>query len=104
LQHLGAEAGHFQHFLEGDGFQPPRVGHDARVGGVDAVDIGVDLAFIGLECGGQRHAGGVGPAASQGGDVAGFVHALKACDDDHMTRIQIGAHPGFVNRQNAAPW
>ncbi len=37
------------------------VGHDARVGGEDAVDVGVDLADVGLERGGQGDGGGVEP-------------------------------------------
>ena len=44
LQHLGAQRGHFQHFLEGDFLQPPRLGHDARVGGIDAIHVGIDVA------------------------------------------------------------
>jgi hypothetical protein len=49
LQHLGAERGHFQHFLEGDLRQALRLRHDARIGRVDAVDIGVDIAAVGLD-------------------------------------------------------
>ncbi len=59
LQHLGAEAGHLQHFFEGDGVEPPGFGHDARIGGVDAVDVGVDLAFVGLQGRCERHARGI---------------------------------------------
>ena len=70
LQHLGAEARQLQHLLEGDGVQPARLGHDARVGGVDAVDVGVDLAVVGLERGGERDRRGVRAAAAERGDVA----------------------------------
>ncbi len=78
LQHLGAHAGHFQHLLEGDPVQPAGAVHHPRVGGVDTVHVGVDLAFIRFEGGGQRHGGGVGTAAAQGGDIAVLVHALEA--------------------------
>jgi len=101
LQHLGAEARHFEHFLEGDGLQAARLRHDARVGGVDAVDVGVNLALVRFQCGRQRHAGGVGTAAPQGGDVALFVDALEAGDHQHVAGIQIGTHLLFVDRQNA---
>ena len=47
-----------------------RLGHDARVGGVDAVDVGVDLALVGLQRRGERHRRGVGAAAAERGDVA----------------------------------
>jgi hypothetical protein len=101
LQHLGAEAGHFQHFLEGDGVQLAGFRHDARVGGVDAVDIGVDLAFVGFQRGGEGDAGGVGTAATQRGDVAVLVHALEAGDDHDMAAVEIGAQVVFVNREDA---
>ena len=48
------------------------LGHDARVGGVDAVDVGVDLAGVGVEDGGEGDGGGVGAAAAEGGDVDVF--------------------------------
>ena len=69
LQHLGAQRRHLQHFLVGDLLQPPRLGHDARVGGVDAVDVGVDVAAVGLDAGRHRHRAGVGTAAAEGGDA-----------------------------------
>ena len=65
LQHLRAEARHLEHFLEGHRVEPTRFRHDARVGGVDAVDVGIDLALVGLERGGQRDARGVRPAATR---------------------------------------
>ena len=46
LHHLGAERGHLQHLLVGDFGQPARLLLDARVGGVDAVDIGIDVAAV----------------------------------------------------------
>ena len=64
-QHLGAERGHFQHFLEGNRCQPLRLGHDARVGGVDAVDVGIDVAAIGLDRRRHRHRRGIRAAAAQ---------------------------------------
>ena len=41
------------------GRQAARLGHDARVGGVDAVDVGVDQALVGLQRRGHRHRRGV---------------------------------------------
>ena len=43
---------------------------DARVGGVNAIDVGVNLAFVGVQRGGKGDGGGVGTATAQGGDVA----------------------------------
>ena len=55
LQHLGAQRRHFQHFLIGDLFQPPRLGHDARIGGIDAIHVRVDIAAFRLDPGRDRH-------------------------------------------------
>ena len=46
LQHLGTQARQLQHFLEGDTRQAARFRHHARIGGIDAVHVGVNLAFI----------------------------------------------------------
>ncbi len=69
LQHLGAHRGQLQHLLVGDLGQPPRLGHDARVGRVDAVHIRIDVAAIRLQRRRQRHRRGVGAAAPQRGDA-----------------------------------
>ena len=66
-----------------------RVGHDARVGGEDAVDVGVDLADVGVQRGGQRDGGGVRPAAAQRGDVlAVLADALEAGDQHDQALVQ----------------
>src|SRR5690606_23702486 len=73
LQHLGAERRHFQHFLEGNDIHAAGFGNDAGVGGIDAVNIGEDQAFVCLQSGGNRHGGGIGTATPQRGDVAFVV-------------------------------
>ena len=81
LHHLGAERGQLQHFLEGDLVEPPRPRHDARIGGVDAVDVGVDVAAVGADRGRDRDRRGIRSAAAERGDAAGLlVHALEAGD------------------------
>jgi hypothetical protein len=80
LQHLGTEAGQFQHFLEGDLVEPARLGLDARIGGVNAVDVSVDLALVGLERRGKRDAGRVRAAAAERGDTTVGRDALEAGD------------------------
>jgi hypothetical protein len=86
LHDLGAEAGQFQHFVVGNLVDLLRVRHEARVGGVDAVDVGVNFAGVGLERGGHGDGGEVGAAATERGDVAVVVLALEAGDDDDMAR------------------
>ena len=65
------------------------VGHGARIGGVDAVDVAVDLAAIGLERGGERDRRGVRAAAAERGDLALVAHALKAGDDHHLAALEL---------------
>ena len=97
LQHLRAEAGHLEHLLEADGREPPRIGDDARIGRVDAVDVGVDQALGGLQRRGDRDRRGVGAAAAQGRDVAARVDALEAGDDDDLAGVEVGADARVVD-------
>jgi len=59
LQDAGAARGHLEHLLVGDAVELARVRDDARVGGVDAVDVGVDLAYVGADAGRHRDGGRV---------------------------------------------
>ena len=89
LQHAGARGRHLEHLLEGDDRQLAGVGDDPRVGAEDAGDVGVDLADVGVERGGQRDRGGVGAAASQRGDVAAVGRdTLEAGDEDDPVLLQ----------------
>ena len=101
LQHLGTEAGHFQHLFKGDLVQTLGHGHHTRVSGIDTVHIGVDLAFIGLQRRCQCHAGGVRTATPEGSDVALLVHTLEACYNYHATGLQIRTDFLIVDLQNA---
>ena len=101
LQNLAAQARQLQHFFKRDGIHAARFGHHARVGGVNAVHIGVDLAFVGFERGGKRHRRCVRAAAPQRGNIARAADALKARHNHHRALRQIGAHFVAVNRFNA---
>ena len=80
-----------------------RVRHDPRVGGEDAVDIGVDLADVGLQCRGQRHRGGVRAAAPERGDVLGVLgDALEAGDDRDGALVERArSRPGVTSMMRA---
>ncbi len=78
-----------------------RLGHHARISGVNTVHIGIDLALIGLECGRERDTGGVRTAASERGDVAFLVHALETGDDHHAALIQVLVDAPGINVLNA---
>src|SRR5690606_20466941 len=60
-----------------------------RVGGVDPVDIGVDVADIGAKRDGHRNGAGVRSTAAQGRNAIAFqLEPLKAGDDGHLTLLQ----------------
>ena len=52
IQDLGALRGHLEHFLVGDPVELACPGDDTGIAGVDAVDIGVDVAARGAKGGG----------------------------------------------------
>ena len=58
--------------------------HDARIGGVDAVDVAADLAVLGAERRRERDRGRVRAAAAERRDLALVRHALEAGDDHDL--------------------
>ena len=66
LQHLGALRCHLQHFFIGDPSELARFRNDARIAGIDTVDVGEDVAAIGLERGRERHRRSVRAGRSPG--------------------------------------
>jgi hypothetical protein len=88
LQHLGALGSQFQHVLERDLVEPARLGNHARVGGVDAIDVGVDIAAVGMNGSRNRHRRGIGAAAPERGDSPGLrIDALEAGDDGDFLAV-----------------
>ena len=70
MQHFGAEVRHFGSFGEGDAFHAAAAGHDARVGGEHAIDVGPDLDFFGVDTGGDDGGGEIGTAAAERSGMA----------------------------------
>src|SRR5690606_14670722 len=99
---LRAEAGEFEHFLESDAIEPPCIADHARVGGIDSVHVGENLALVRTECGCERHAGGIRAAATERGDIAFVVDALEAGHDNHPALLQIAEYAILVNRPDAS--
>ena len=93
VQHLCAQRCQFQHLVKGDLLQLTGVAHLARVGGINALHIRVDLAAVSVQGSGNRHSTGVGAAASQSGDVIQLVQALEACHHHHAVALQLGGDP-----------
>ena len=88
-QHLRPARRHLEHLLEADGVKTSGIGDDARVGGEDTVDVGVNLAHVGVQCGGKCDGGGVRPTTAQGGDVlAVLADALETGDQNDLILIQ----------------
>ena len=77
---LAPERRQLEHLLVADAVDLARRRAHVRIGGVDAVDVGVDLAGVGLERRRDRHRRGVRAAAAERGDVALLVDALEAGD------------------------
>ncbi len=44
MKHLSSCPGHLQHFIIGDPVEPPGLAADIGIGGINAVDIGIDIA------------------------------------------------------------
>lgn len=91
VQHLRARGGRLEHLLVRDGRDAAGSGNDSRVGGEDAVDVGVDLAEIGAQGRGESHGRRVGGAPAQGRHVLGGLRdPLESRDDDDVLAGQGG--------------
>ena len=103
-QHLGAAGRHLGDRVVVDDGDAAGRRHNARIGGEDAVHVGVDLADVGAQSHGQRHGGGVGAAATERGGVAALVDALEAGHDRHAALVQGALHAvGLDGLMWAAP-
>ena len=87
-----AQARELEHLVVADRRQPPGVRQHAWIGRVDAIDVGVDLAEVGVEHGGERDGGRIGAAAAERGDVAVLVDALEAGGDHDRAVIEQFPH------------
>ena len=105
LQHLGAQRGHLQHLLVGDAVELARLGDDPRVGGVDAVDVGEDVAALGAQRRRQRHGRGVRAAAAERGHAAlGPMPWKPATTATWPASRQARTGAGSISRIRALPW
>ena len=102
LQHLGAQRRHFQHFFERHFGEPARLRHDPRIGRINAVDIGIDIAPVGRDRRSERNGGRVRAAPPERRHpIGGLMHALKPGDDGDLTRRKAIAKPRSVDAGNA---
>ena len=97
LQDLRSKRSHFQHFIVGNLFHLGGLWHDARVSGVDSVNIRQNLADISLQSCGNSHGRRVGATTSQGRDIVITINPLKACDNNNGAIVQVFTHAGILN-------
>ena len=77
------------------------------IGGVDAVNVRIDVAAVGLERRGQGDGRGVGPTAAQRGDAVPRADALEPRHDGNLPRFSKTAFDFSVvsmSRIRALPW
>lgn len=88
LHDFGARAGKFKHFVIRDFLEFFGLREYAGVGGVDAVDVSVDLAEVSADSGGDGDGGKVGSSASERGKSTVLGLPLEAGDDDNVAGVQ----------------
>ena len=83
MQHARSAAGQQKHIIIGDAAVFHGIGMQTRVAVIDAVDIRINAAEIGVQEGRQRDRRRIGTAAAERRNIPGGVHALKArCQHD----------------------
>ncbi len=96
-----AERRHPQHLIVADGVKLAGVRHQARIGRVNAVHVGVNLARLGSQRRRQGNRRGVAAAAPQRGDVHIIGDALKAGHDHDPAAVEHLADAGGIDRADA---
>ena len=102
-QHPAPGGRHLEHLLVADPGEPAGLGDDPGVGAEHPGDVGVDLADVGVERGGQGHRGGVGSAPAEGGDVPFGRHALEAGHHRDPPCSQGPAQPVGLDLEDLGP-
>ena len=88
LQYLRSERRHLQHFFVGDFRQAPGFWDDARISCVDTVDIGVDIANIGIKRDGNGNSARIRSTAAKCRDaIISRLDALKSRDDCNFAAL-----------------
>ena len=88
MHHLRAEAGEFEHFVVGNFRELCRVWHQARIGGINSIDVRVNLAKVSLQRCRECNRRQIGAAATERGDLAILRLALETGDDDDVARVE----------------
>ena len=108
LHDLGALVGELEHLLVADDVELAGVWHEPWVGGVDAADVGEDLASIGAaaprpgrppSCRCRR----VRAWSISWSPDGRRALALEAGDDDDLAALDLGADPARLDAGDARP-
>src|SRR4029077_4172303 len=78
-----------------------RVRHDPWISRIDAVDVGVDIAAVSFDAGGDGDGGGVRTAAAERSQPAVAGDAVEAGDDGDGAACHGLAEGGGLNRLDA---
>ena len=92
IEDLRAERRQLQHFVIRNFGQLLCLRHNARIAGINAVDVREDLAQIRLQGNRHRNRRRIRAAASERRHIAVFVHALEARDKDDALFVQLLLH------------
>ena len=101
VHHARAQAGQLQNLVVADAVHLAGLGHEPRIGREHAVDVGVNLAGVGIEHGRQGHGRRIAAAAAERRDVEVFVDPLEAGRDDDLAVVEQLLHPLGRDRLNA---
>ena len=89
VEHLRAERRELQHFVIRNFGKLLRLRDNARVAGINAVNVREDLAEIGLQGDRHRDRRRIRAAAAKRRHIAVFVNALEACDKDDALFVEL---------------
>ena len=100
LHNARAETCHLKHLVVRNLLHAARALDNARVGGVDSVNVRVDLAGIRADCARDCHGRGIRPTASKCHGVAVGICALKASDNDNVALFKLLVHTFWLDSEN----
>ncbi len=100
-QHACSGGGQLEHLLVRDRVELANARDDPRVGGEDALDVGIDLAHVCVERGCERDGRGIGAAAAERRHVAVGGDALEAGDDRDLASLERLVHAAAPHLDDA---
>jgi len=89
MQHLGAHARHFEHFLVAYPVEFPCLGVDVGIRRENAFHIGVYFAHVGSQSRCERHCRGVGTPAAERRYVPLVVISLESRDNHYPAFMKL---------------